>query len=67
MRKAAKELQVGDKLVNPQTGEHVSTVIEKCSLDIRKCPRILLTAEFENGDQVTRDVNEEYTFEVQES
>lgn len=68
MRKAAEYLRVGDKLVNPQTGEHVSTVIEKqVELFSHGVERAILTVQFKDGKEITRDVSLEYTFEVQES
>jgi hypothetical protein len=69
MRKSAQCLRVGDKLVNPQTGQHTSTVVEAKIEDFdigREATqeRVLLTVERVDGIEITRDVSPEYSFEV---
>lgn len=67
MRKAAEYLRIGDKLVNPQTGEHVSTVVDKrVELFSHGVERAILTVQFKDGKEVTRDVSLEYSFEILE-
>jgi len=75
MKCQAQELKLGDKLVNPDTGKHVSTIVEidRGMFQIGNRDqypeeeRVILTVEFQDGKKITRDVSLGYVFEITRS